>query len=285
MYIESIEIYGFKTFVNNTKFILSKGITCIVGPNGSGKSNIVDAIRFLFGENRLSLLRASESSDLIFAGSTSKEPMNIASVKIVINNEDKTLPIKTPRVIIERRIVRGKETRYIVNGNDSSLQNVQEIFKSSNIFGLTHAIVGQGRIEEILLSKPEEKKAIIDRVAGITDLRKRKEEAKKKLEETEDNLAKASVVLTSIKTEYDRVLREAKKVHIYYALTSDLKVLEEKLYSFRLLKLREELSKLKIGLEEKRKRKVMFKNTFLKLKVSTRKLTQGFKKRKRNWSS
>jgi len=253
MYIESIEIYGFKTFVNNTKFILSKGITCIVGPNGSGKSNIVDAIRFLFGENRLSLLRASESSDLIFAGSTSKEPMNIASVKIVINNEDKTLPIKTPRVIIERRIVRGKETRYIVNGNDSSLQNVQEIFKSSNIFGLTHAIVGQGRIEEILLSKPEEKKAIIDRVAGITDLRKRKEEAKKKLEETEDNLAKASVVLTSIKTEYDRVLREAKKVHIYYALTSDLKVLEEKLYSFRLLKLREELSKLKIGLEEKKK--------------------------------
>lgn len=266
MYIESIEIYGFKTFVNNTKFILSRGITCIVGPNGSGKSNIVDAIRFLFGENRLSLLRASESSDLIFAGSTSKEPMNIASVKIVINNEDKTLPIKTPRVIIERRIVRGKETRYIVNGNDSSLQNVQEIFKSSNIFGLTHAIVGQGRIEEILLSKPEEKKAIIDRVAGITDLRKRKEEAKKKLEETEDNLAKASVVLTSIKTEYDRVLREAKKVHIYYALISDLKVLEEKLYSFRLLKLREELSKLKIGLEEKKKEESDVQKHLLEIK-------------------
>ncbi|BAL81411.1 AAA family ATPase [Caldisericum exile] len=266
MYIESIEIYGFKTFVNNTKFILSKGITCIVGPNGSGKSNIVDAIRFLFGENRLSLLRAGESSDLIFAGSTSKEPMNVASVKIVINNEDKILPIKTPRVIIERRIIRGKETKYIVNGNDSSLQSVQEIFKSSNIFGLTHAIVGQGRIEEILIAKPEEKKNIIDRVAGITDLRKRKEEAKKKLEETEENLAKASVALSSVKSEYDRVLREAKKVHIYYALTSELKSFEEKFYGLKLAKLRNELSTLKIGLAEKKKEESDIQKNMLEVK-------------------
>ncbi|MGC8690376.1 MAG: AAA family ATPase [Caldisericum sp.] len=273
MHIESIEIFGFKTFVNNTKFILGRGLTCIVGPNGSGKSNIVDAIRFLFGENRLSLLRASESSDLIFAGSVSKEPMNVASVKIIINNEDKLLPLKTPRIIIERRIIRGKETKYIVNGNDSSLQSVQEIFKSSNIFGLTHAIVGQGRIEEILLAKPEEKKSMIDRVAGITDLRKRKEEAKKKLEETEDNLAKASVVLSSVKNEYDRVLREAKKVHIYYSLMSDLKSLEEKLYGLKLFKLRRELSSLKIGLNEKKKEETGIQEKLLEVKGQYEKLS------------
>jgi len=218
MYLESIEIYGFKTFVNNTKIILSKGINCIVGPNGSGKSNIVDAIRFLFGENKLSLLRVAETSDLVFAGSSTREAMNTASVKVIINNEDRQLPIKTPRVIIERRLIKGSDSRYFLNGEGSSLQDVLEIFRSANIYGLNQAIVGQGRIEELLLARPEEKKALIDRVAGIYDLRKKKEEATKKLIETEENLSKVGSLLSTVKQEYERILSESQKVHIYYTL-------------------------------------------------------------------
>ena len=253
MYIESIEIYGFKTFVNNTKIILSKGVNCIVGPNGSGKSNIVDAMRFLFGENKLSLLRVTETADLVFAGSSTREAMNTASVKVIINNEDRQLPIKTPRVIIERRLIKGSDSRYLLNGEGSSLQDVLEIFRSANIYGLTQAIVGQGRIEELLLAKPEEKKALIDRVAGIYDLRRKKEEATKKLIETEENLSKVSSLLSSVKQEYERILSESQKVHIYYALTSDLKKLEEKLFSLRIKKVRDAIKLYESGIEEKTK--------------------------------
>lgn len=253
MYLESIEIYGFKTFVNNTKIILSKGINCIVGPNGSGKSNIVDAIRFLFGENKLSLLRVAETSDLVFAGSSTREAMNTASVKVIINNEDRQLPIKTPRVIIERRLIKGSDSRYFLNGEGSSLQDVLEIFRSANIYGLNQAIVGQGRIEELLLARPEEKKALIDRVAGIYDLRKKKEEATKKLIETEENLSKVGSLLSTVKQEYERILSESQKVHIYYALTSDLKKLEEKLFSLRIKKVRDSIKLYESGIEEKSK--------------------------------
>ena len=266
MYIESIEIYGFKTFVNNTKIILSKGINCIVGPNGSGKSNIVDAIRFLFGENKLSLLRVTETADLVFAGSSTREAMNTASVKVIINNEDRQLPIKTPRVIIERRLIKGSDSRYLLNGESSSLQDVLEIFRSANIYGLTQAIVGQGRIEELLLAKPEEKKALIDRVAGIYDLRKKKEEATKKLIETEENLSKVSSLLYSVKQEYERVLSESQKVHIYYALTSDLKKLEEKLFSLRIKKVRDAIKLYESGIEEKTKEENEIVTKSLKVK-------------------
>ncbi|MEF3244412.1 MAG: AAA family ATPase [Caldisericaceae bacterium] len=266
MFIESIEIFGFKTFVKNTKFVLSKGITCIVGPNGSGKSNIVDAIRFAFGENKLNLLRAGVSSDLIFSGSATKAPMNVASVKIILNNEDRTLPIKTPRVIIERRIVRDKGTRYFVNGEETGKENVFEIFKKANIFGINHAIVGQGRIEEILLAKPEEKKNIIDGVSGILDLRKKKEEAEKNLLEAEENLLKVYSLFKVAKEEYEKVLAEAKKVHIYYALQSDLKKAEEKLLNYRIEKVKEKLEMLNIGLEEKKKEEGSIVEKLLDLK-------------------
>jgi len=279
MYIESIEIFGFKTFVNNTKIILSKGVTCIVGPNGSGKSNIVDALRFLFGENKLSLLRASESSDLIFAGSSSRQPMNVASVKIIINNEDRTLPIKTPRVIIERRIVRDKESRYLVNGEDSSRENVFEIFRKANIFGINHAIVGQGRVEEILLAKPEEKKLMIDRVAGILDLKRKKESAEENLRTSEENLSKVSVFLNSIKDEYEKALRESQKVHIYYTLTSELKTNEEKLINYRIKKIKENISTLNIGLEEKRKEEEALLEKILVLKKDYEELYKVYKEK------
>jgi len=267
MYIESIEIYGFKTFVNNTKFVLSEHITCIVGPNGSGKSNIVDAIRFLFGENRLSLLRAEDLSYLIFAGSGNRPPLSVASVKAIINNEDRGISsVKTPRVVIERRIFKGRESRYYINGEESSLSNLLEVFRSAGIFGITHAIVGQGKVEELVLAKPEEKKNMIDRIAGIEIMRKKRDEASKKLYETEDNLDKVKSIYLKAKEEYEHTLEEAQKVHIYYTLLSKEKEVEGRLYSLRLKRVKDTLNNLKIGLDEKMNERNAVYEEILRLK-------------------
>lgn len=249
MHLEEIELFGFKTFVSNTKIILSKNITAIVGPNGSGKSNVVDAIRWILGETKFTLLRATESADLIFSGSSSKSPLNVASVKMIFNNEDHKLPIKTPRFVIERRIYRNKESHYYVNGEESSLQNVLSIFNSGGIFGANFAIVGQGRVEEILLARPEEKKAILDKVAGIERFRKRREEALKKLQETDENLVRVYDRLSELRHNAERTVSEAKKAHLYYMLVDKLKILEATFYVSRIAALNKEIALINIGLE------------------------------------
>lgn len=250
MHLEEIELFGFKTFVKTTKIILSDRITCVVGPNGSGKSNIVDALRWVLGEGKLSLLRASESSDLIFSGSSAKQPLNVASVKLIFNNEDRIFPIATPKVIIERRIYRDKESRFYVNGEDSSQQNIFSLFQSAGIYGYNFAIVGQGRVEEIVLAKPEEKKHIIDKIAGIDHFKKKKDEALKKLSQTEENLARAYDRLDELRKETRRVLEESQKAHLYYILTDRLKKMEGDLYNGNLSKLRKDLNNIRASLGE-----------------------------------
>jgi chromosome segregation protein len=249
MYLEEVELYGFKTFVSNTKIILSKSITAIVGPNGSGKSNIVDSVRWILGETRLTLLRASETSDLIFSGSSTKSPLSVASVKMIFNNEDHMLPIKTPRFVIERRVYRNKESHYYFNGEESSLQNVLSIFNAGGIFGANFSIVGQGRVEEILLAKPEEKKAILDKVAGIERFRKKREEALKKLQETDENLVRVYDRLSELRKEANRIVSEAKKAHLYYLIVDKLKGLETTFYSGKISTLTKEIKLVKAGFE------------------------------------
>lgn len=250
MHLEEIELFGFKTFVKTTKIILSDRITCVVGPNGSGKSNIVDALRWVLGEGKLSLLRVSESSDLIFSGSSAKQPLNVASVKLIFNNEDRIFPIATPKVIIERRIYRDKESRFYVNGEDSSQQNIFSLFQSAGIYGYNFAIVGQGRVEEIVLAKPEEKKHIIDKIAGINHFKKKKDEALKKLSQTEENLARAYDRLDELRKETKRILEESQKAHLYYILTDRLKKMEGDLYNGNLSRLRKDLNNIRTSLGE-----------------------------------
>lgn len=245
MNLEEIELFGFKTFVKTTKIILSNKITCIVGPNGSGKSNIVDAIRWVLGEGRLSILRASDSSDLIFSGSDIKNPLNVASVKLIFNNEDRAFPVATPKVIIERRVYREKESRFYLNGEESSLQSIISLFQSAGIYGYNFAIVGQGRVEEIVLAKPEEKKHIIDKIAGIDHFKRKKEEAVKRLNETEENLVRVFDRLSELKKEAQRIIEEAQKAHLYYLLSDKLKKLESDLLNSTLSKISKELSLLK----------------------------------------
>lgn len=250
MYLESIELYGFKTFVNNTKILFSPSITCIVGPNGAGKSNIVDAVRWMLGEQRLTLLRASDSTDLIFSGSSAKKQLSVASAKMIFNNESHSFAIKTPRLIIEKRIYRNKEIHYYVNGEESTFHRINSLFHSANIFGHMYAIVGQGRVDEILLARPEEKKSIIDKVAGIDVYKHKKDEAIKKLKEVEENLIRVSDRLGELKQHANHVLTEAKKAHMYYVLNDRFKEEETILLNFEIKKLKENVDIVNSGLEE-----------------------------------
>jgi chromosome segregation protein len=249
MYLERISIYGFKTFRKETEILLSPKITCIVGPNGSGKSNIVDGIRWALGEQRLSLLRATESTDLIFSGSAFKKPLSVASVKLVFNNEDRTFPnVNTPRVVVERRIYRSKESGYFVNNNSMRLQDVMGLFYSAGMYNHMYSIVSQGRIEEILLAKPEQKRALIEQVAGVEVFKKKRREALKKLNETEQNLLRVKDNLSELKKRVDRIASESKKAHMYYFLNDRLKQLESTLLNYLLSSLNRQIETLKSGI-------------------------------------
>ncbi len=249
MYLEKISVYGFKTFRKETEILFSPKVTCIVGPNGSGKSNIVDGIRWALGEQRISLLRASDSTDLIFSGSAFKKPISVASVKLVFNNEDRSFPdINTPRVIVERRIYRSREGGYFVNNNPIRLQDVMRLFYSAGMYNHTYSIVSQGRIEEILLAKSEQKRALIEQVAGVGVFKKRRKEALKKLSETEQNLLRVKDILSELRKRVEHITSEAKKAHMYYFLTDRLKQAEGTLLNYSLSNLKRQVETVKSGI-------------------------------------
>ncbi len=251
MYLEEISIYGFKTFRNETRLKLSPRVTAIVGPNGSGKSNIVDAVRWALGEHRLTLLRASSATDLIFSGSSFKKPLSVASVKLIFNNEDRTFPsVNTPRVIIERRIYRSRDSHYFLNGEELRLQDVFSLFYSAGMYNQTYSIVSQGRVDEILLAKPEQKRALIEQVAGVSVFKKKRKEALKKLDETEQNLLRVKDILNELRKKAERIINESKKAHMYYFLQDRLKQLEGTLLNYSLTNIKREIDVLRSAIKD-----------------------------------
>jgi chromosome segregation protein len=250
MHLEEIRIYGFKTFKDNVRIVLSPKVTCIVGPNGSGKSNIVDAVRWALGEQRLSLLRAKETPDLIFSGSAFKKQLSVASVKLIFNNEDHLLALKTPRVVIERRLYRSRESHYFVNDEEMRLQDVMGLFYSAKIYGHMYAIVGQGKVEALLLERPEQKKTLIDQVAGVEIFKKKKREALRELEKAEENLLRVKDRFQELKKTATRISTEAKKAHLYYTVKDRLKRLEDTMLNSEIQQAEKEVTRLKSGIEE-----------------------------------
>jgi len=250
MHLEEIRIYGFKTFKDNVRIVLSPKITCIVGPNGSGKSNIVDAVRWALGEQRLSLLRAKEAPDLIFSGSAFKKRLSVASVKLIFNNEDHLLAVKTPRVVIERRLYRSKESHYFVNDEEMRLQDVMGLFYSAKIYGHMYAIVGQGKVEALLLERPEQKKTLIDQIAGVEIFKKKKREALRELNKAEENLLRVKDRFHELKKMATRISAEAKKAHLYYTVKDRLKRLEDTMLNSEIQQTEQKIAYLKSGIEE-----------------------------------
>ena len=200
MYLKSIEIHGFKSFANKIKLEFHNGISGIVGPNGSGKSNVADAVRWVLGEQRIKQLRGGTMQDVIFAGTELRKPLGYAYVAITLDNSDHALPIEYDEVTVSRRLYRSGESEYMINGNACRLKDVNELFFDTGIGKEGYSIIGQGQIDQILSSKPEDRRNLFDEAAGIVKFKSRKDAAIKKLEAEKQNLVRVNDILSELES-------------------------------------------------------------------------------------
>ena len=198
MYLKEIRAYGFKSFADKTNIEFCKNINGVVGPNGSGKSNIVDAVRWVLGEQSMKSLRGDSSLDVIFSGSESRRPLNSASVSLVFNNEDKTLPVNFNEVSIKRIAYRTGEQEYYINNERVRLKDITELLTDSGTAKESFNIISQGKIDEILSKKEEDRRVIFEEAAGVLKYKRRKEEALRKLDRTNQNLNRVNDIISEI---------------------------------------------------------------------------------------
>lgn len=244
MYLKKIEIQGFKSFADKTEIEFNGGITAVVGPNGSGKSNISDALRWVLGEQSAKTLRGSKMEDVIFSGTNSRKPTGYAEVTIVLDNKDGSLPIDYSEVSVTRRVFRSGESEYYINKNSCRLKDVRELFMDTGIGKDGYSIIGQGRIDEILSTKSEDRRAIFEEAAGIVKYKTRKEEAEKKLEKTKENLIRINDIINELENQVEPLKSQSEKAKEYIALSEKLKDLEVSLFIREFDRLKEEISHL-----------------------------------------
>lgn len=230
MYLKRLEMQGFKSFANRTVLEFKPGITAVIGPNGSGKSNISDAIRWVLGEQSMKSLRGAKSEDVIFAGTQSRKSLGFAEVSIVFDNSDNTLPIEYDEVTVTRRLYRTGEAGYFINKVPCRLKDINELFMDTGIGKDGYSIIGQGRIDEILSSKSEDRRHIFEEAAGIVKYRVRKEESEKKLEQTKVNLMRINDILAELETNLEPLKAQSDKAKEYLNLREELKNVEVGLY-------------------------------------------------------
>ena len=223
MYLKSLTLKGFKSFAAPTTLRFEPGITAVVGPNGSGKSNVVDALAWVMGEQGAKTLRGGKMEDVIFAGTSSRAPLGRAEVTVTIDNSDNALPIEYSEVSITRRMFRDGASEYEINGASCRLMDVQELLSDSGIGREMHVIVGQGKLEEILQSRPEDRRAFIEEAAGVLKHRKRKEKALRKLDSMSANLARLTDLTTELRRQLKPLGRQAEVARRAQTIQADLR--------------------------------------------------------------
>lgn len=221
MFLKSLELYGFKSFADKTRLEFGEGITSLLGPNGCGKSNIVDAIKWVLGEQSTKTLRAGKMEDVIFNGTENRKALNVAEVSLVIGNERRQLPIDHSEVEIRRRLYRSGESEFFINRNQVRLRDIRELFYDTGIGKSAYSILEQGKIDQILSNKPEDRRYIFEEAAGITRYRQQGLEANRKLERTEENIEQVETLLGEIKRQYDLRKGQAAKVVRYRELEKE----------------------------------------------------------------
>ncbi len=233
MRLKKLELYGFKSFAQRTEIVLNEGITAIVGPNGSGKSNIGDAVRWVLGEQSARTLRGTSMQDVIFNGTQKRKPLSYCEVSLTFDNDDRALPMDYAEVLVTRRVYRSGESEYFLNRSSCRLKDVVDLFRDTGIGKEGYSIIGQGRIDEILSRKGEDRRLVFEEAAGIVKFRARKEEADKKLERTLDNMTRVDDILEELERRLTPLEEQAKNARIYLSLSAELKVLDLNLFLIR----------------------------------------------------
>ena len=244
MYLKRLELQGFKSFADKTVLEFMPGITTVIGPNGSGKSNISDSIRWVLGEQSMKSLRGAKSEDIIFAGTQSRKSLGFAEASIVIDNSDGKLPIEYSEVTVTRRIYRSGESGYYINKTPCRLKDVLELFMDTGIGKDGYSIIGQGKIDEILSNKSEDRRAIFEEAAGIVKYRTRKNDSEKKLEQTKVNLLRINDILSEIEVNIEPLKKQSERAKRFLDLREELKGVEIGLFLFNIDNYKEKIAEI-----------------------------------------
>jgi chromosome segregation protein len=226
MFLQSLELVGFKSFAPKTTLRFHRGVTAIVGPNGCGKSNVLDAIRWVLGEQSAKALRGGEMADVIFSGTDTRQPHNMAEVSMTFSECEKELGVEWNEVRITRRVFRDGKSEYLINGTPCRLKDIHNLFMDTGIGRSAYSIMEQGKTALLLNSRPEDRRSIFEEAAGITKYKAQKKEALRKLEYTESNLLRVSDIIKEVKRQIGSLQRQAGKARRYQSLMEDLRVLD-----------------------------------------------------------
>ncbi len=251
MRLKKLEIYGFKSFAERVEMTFDQGITGVVGPNGSGKSNISDAVRWVLGEQSAKTLRGGRMEDVIFGGTEKRKKLAWCEVILTIDNEDRALPIDFAEVAVMRRVYRNGDSEYMINRNACRLKDIVDLFRDTGIGKEGYSLIGQGRIDEILSVKSEDRRQVFEEAAGIVKFKTRKNEAEKRLENTSANLSRVQDIITELEARLEPLKEQSASAREYLQLRDELKGLElnafllrSERYDARLKELRETLEAL-----------------------------------------
>ena len=234
MLLKSLELQGFKSFPDKTKIEFGKGLTAVVGPNGSGKSNISDAMRWVMGEQSTKTLRGSKMEDVIFTGTQQRKSQGFAQVSLTIDNSDRSLAVDSDEVIITRRLNRNGDSEYKINHASVRLKDINELLMDTGLGRDGYALVGQGRIAEIIQSKSDQRREIFEEAAGISKFRYRKNEAVHKLEASEENLLRLQDILSELEQRVEPLKKQSEKAKAFLQLSQEKRQLEVALWNLSL---------------------------------------------------
>lgn len=268
MFLKSLEIFGFKSFAERTRIDFSEGISALLGPNGCGKSNVVDAIKWVVGEQSARSLRAESMEDIIFSGTESRKALSVAEVTLTISNERGVLELDAPEIAVKRRLYRSGESEYFINNQPSRLKELRELFWDTGIGKSAYSVMEQGRIDQILSSKPEERRYLFEEAAGITRHKARSREAELKLERTMENMRQVEGILGEVKRSHDTLKTQSEKTLKYRAFREEIFNAE---LDQNLLRLRNNINdrqKRETELEEKTKVRDALKESIDRINLS-----------------
>jgi chromosome segregation protein len=241
LYLKKLEIQGFKSFADKINLEFNAGITSVVGPNGSGKSNVADAVRWVLGEQSAKTLRGTKMEDVIFVGTEHRKPMGLAEVSLTIDNSDNSLPVEFSEVTVTRRVYRSGESEYFINKTSCRLKDIHELFLDTGIGKDGYSIIGQGRVDEILSTKSEDRRHIFEEASGIMKYKVRKLEAEKKLEATQLNLVRINDIINELENQLEPLRLQSETAKKYLGLRDNLKELEVNVYIENIARFREKL--------------------------------------------
>ncbi|HLR01599.1 MAG TPA: chromosome segregation protein SMC [Virgibacillus sp.] len=264
MYLKRLESVGFKSFAERINVDFVPGVTAVVGPNGSGKSNITDAIRWVLGEQSIKSLRGAKMEDIIFQGSDTRKPLNFAEVTLVLDNESHTLPLNYEEVSVTRRVYRSGESEFYINKQTCRLKDIIDLFMDSGLGREAFSIISQGKVEEILSSRAEERRVIFEEAAGVLKYKQRKKKAEFKLSETEDNLNRIEDIIYEIEQQINPLQEQAETAKTYQKLSTDLKHQEVSLLVTEIEQLHTEWETILHELEVEQATEIEMKTTIQK---------------------